>query len=315
MHPAHPFRHFWLIVLLVMGAAACGGPRQQTAPAAPALTRAAKTLEAADAWYRKGCYAKALGYYRRAYPELVSGDHVDQMAICLNNMGNAYLRMSKPDSALIFFDEALDMAARAAGNRLVHAIWVNKATALIRLGDDKAAQGALAEAEKLGFADGPEAARRWTADALLHLRRGETALARARLSEASNAVSAQDAAITAVIEFTLGHMAEDEGALEAGYAHYRNALAADRRQEFYRGMADDLKAMGDIRRKQSRPGEAAVYYKRSISLYALVDAADEASALKPALDEAAAAAGQTIDATLFFVDDWLDNPAFKGPCE
>ena len=31
--------------------------------------------------------------------------------------------------------------------------------------------------------------------------------------------------------------------------------------------------------------------------------------------QAAAAAGQTIDATLFFVDDWLDNPAFKGPCE
>ncbi len=307
----HPARHLLFISLLVFGAAACTGSRQQAAPENPHLGNGLKTLQKADAWYRKGCYTKALALYRLAYPDLVAGDSPDKMAVCLNNMGNVFLRSGKPESAVVFFDEAIELSQGTADGLILRTAWVNKATALMQGEQYDAAAAALTNARNAG----PDSADLLAADALLHLRRGDTETARSLLADALDRVEDQDGATVAVIQSTLGHVARNGGDLEGGFKRFRQALAADRRQSYYRGMADDLKAMGDIRSSQERHAEAAGHYKRSIALYALINATAEVEALRGPLSTSAAAAGLAVDGTLFFVDDWLENPSFKGPCE
>ncbi|MFH1983863.1 MAG: tetratricopeptide repeat protein [Pseudomonadota bacterium] len=315
MNTAHPIRRSLTIILLIMSAVACGGSRQLATPAAPHLSAGVKELQKADAWYRKGCYPKALHHYRRAYPELVAGDHLQEMAVCLNNMGNTYLRTGKADSALVFFNEALDIDLGSANTASMRATLVNKTTALTHLGRYDAADAALSEARAAGPPAGPDAAPLLAADAVLQMRRGNPDAARALLAQAMTSVGDNDTATAALIHYSLGHLARSDGDLDAGMAHFEKALAADHLQGYYRGMADDLKAMGDIRATQDRLREAAGFYKRSISLYALIDAAPEADALRGPLAQAASASGQTTDVTLHFVNDWLGNKAFNGPCE
>ena len=311
MKPPHPFRHLLVISVLVFSAVACAGSRQQAAPENPHRGDGLRTLQKADAWYRKGCYTKAMALYRLAYPDLVAGDSLNEMAICLNNMGNVYLRSGKPESAVVFFDEAIQISQETADSLNLRAAWVNKATALMQGEQYDAAAAALGNARNAG----PETASLLAADARLHMRRGDTETARALLADALNRVDDEDAATTAVIQSALGHLARTDGDLEGGFTHFQTALNADRRQSYYRGMADDLKAMGDIRTSQERHREAAGHYKRSISLYALINAAPAVAALREPLAASAAAAGLAIDGTLYFVDDWLENPAFIGPCE
>lgn len=315
MNRAHPIRLSLILILLIMGAIACGSSRQLATPAAPRLAAGVKELQKADAWYRKGCYPKALHHYRRAYPELVAGDHLNEMAICLNNLGNTYLRTGKADSALAFFDEALDIDRITANTASMRSALVNKATALTHLGRYEAAGTALSEARAIGPPAAPDGAPLLAADAMLQMRLGNPDGARALLTQAMRLLEDTDAATTAVIHYSLGHLASDAGALDDAVAHFEKALIADRDQEYYHGMADDLKAMGDIRAAQGRHREAAGYYKRSIALYALIDAAPEADALRGPLAKTAAASGQTTDVTLHFVDDWLTKAAFNGPCE
>ena len=313
MNTSYVIRCSLISILLVMGTAACSGSRRLGVQDAPRLAAGTAALQKADEWYRKGCYPKALVHYRRAYPELVAGDHLQEMAICLNNIGNVYLRSGKPESALVFFNEALQIPVAATGTR--RQALINKATALIGLKRYDDAGAAITDARTIGSQAGADIAPLLATDALLQIHRGDNDAVRALLAQALTAVGSQDTATKAVIQYTLGHLYRSSGALDTGFTHFEKALEADRRQEYYRGMADDLKAMGDIRAAQRRHRESAGFYKRSIALYALIDAAAEAEALKADLSQMAAASGQTIDATLYFVDDWLGNPSFNGPCE
>lgn len=313
MKTARPIHCRTLVIIAVaVIATACAGGRQ-TAPAPPHLTAGIRALQKGDAWYQKGCYPKAIHQYRKAYPELVAGDHLREMGICLNNMGNAYLRNGNPESALAFFDEALDVYRTTGDAAGARAAQTNKSFALMALERYDAAQAALDQARPAD--SGADTASRLAAEAVLRLRRGETAAARMFLDQALDLPDAQDTATTAVIQFTKGKIAHAGGDLGPAATHYENALRADRRQQYYRGMAEDLKALGDIRAAQGRHADAAVLYKRSISLYALIDDADGVAALRPPLAQSAAAAGQTTDVTLHFVEDWLGNKSFDGPCE
>ena len=304
----------FLTVLLPMVGAGCGGGQRQEAPRPEAHTDGEKALRKGNQWFQKGCYSEALRHYHDAYARMVAADHLPAMALCLNNIGNVYLHTDRAQDALAFYVEAEGMY-RLQNDRAgqIRALG-NQAAALLALERESDADDAVARAEALAADARASSPQVMTLRATLLTRQNEFGTAETLLSDALAAAGAQDDRTRSTIYHAMGRLALARGDLEAAITSFESALAADRSQSYYRGMAEDLRAMADIRRRQDRPADAVPLYKRSLTLFALIGASSEAAAVREALMETADSTGQAVDITLHFTDTWLANPGLDSPC-
>jgi tetratricopeptide (TPR) repeat protein len=153
-----------------------------------------------------------------------------------------------------------------------------------------------------------------TLRAALLTRQNEFGAAEALLANALAAADTGDDRTRSTIYHAMGRLALARGDQDAALAGFEKALAADRAQAYYRGMAEDLRAMADIHRRQGRLTAAVPLYKRSLTLFALIGATPDAEAVRESLVETSRQTGQPVDIPLHFADTWQADPAFSGPC-
>ncbi len=72
------------------------------------------------------------------------------------------------------------------------------------------------------------------------------------------------------VNFALGDLMLETQRYEKAVAFFRSALTVDRLSGFYKGIADDLAAIGSVYLFQKNDELAMNFYKRSVKIYALI---------------------------------------------
>ena len=138
--------------------------------------------------------------------------------------------------------------------------------------------------------------------------------AEAILRQALNSTDASKPAEIATINFAYGNLMLELQQYDTAIRYFQTALDADRSLGFYKGMADDLAAIGTAHLRSGDKGRAANFFKRSIQIYALIENKSKVAQTLKAFEEAAQAAHMDTRVTKHFVNKWSKGKAFQGPC-
>jgi tetratricopeptide (TPR) repeat protein len=102
---------------------------------------------------------------------------------------------------------------------------------------------------------------------------------------------------------------------EKAIAFFKSALTADRLSGFYKGVADDLAAIGSVYLLQKNDELALNFYKRSVKIYALIGDQKKVHSIMEKLEKISENTGLSIIVTKHFVIRWLEGEAFESPCK
>lgn len=303
-----------LLCLFIPLVFACGGAKK-TVKAPAHLTSGAKGIHKGIAWYQKGCNRRALEYFLNAHELFSATDQQKGVAMSLNSIGSVYRNMADTANALLFFEAAFEIYSNLNEvQRMVHVL-SNKAAAYIDDDRLKAAEAEIVQAEALSKSNalsiGPILLRN---RAVLSMKRRDFAKAETLLSEAQAAANQLNPAQTAPIDFAFGKLMLKTDRFDQALAYFESAFKADQFLGYYTGMADDLAAMGDTYFKMEANAKAADHYQRSLKIYALIQNNSKVSAYAKAFKEAAKKSGMDTRLTERFVEEWLEGPGIKGPC-
>jgi len=301
------------ILISILFLFACGGgSSKQIKPRH--LTSGMVQIKKGNIWYQKGCYKRALEQFLRAHELFSASDQLNGVAMSMNNIGNVYRIIGDVEDAVQFFDESYNIYANIRDNEgAVHAL-SNKAAALIDIGRLEQANNVLNKADSTaqayGIAYNPLLSNR----GILLTRKKEYERAEEVLTRAlANTVPSHHSEF-AVINTALGNLMLETERFERAIDFYKKALSADRFIAFYKGMADDLTAIGSAYFVQKNYESAANYLQRSIKIYALIENENKVHELIKQLDKVEEKTGLNISITKEFVKRWLAGEA-DGPCE
>lgn len=304
-----------LIFLLIFpGLIACGGNAVKTGP--PHLTAGQEQIAKGMPYYQKGCYKKALEYFLRAHEIFTSYDQREGIAMSLNNLGAAYRGMEEPESALMLFQEAYKVYSGIGNPAGARQALCNQAAALIDLGDLAGAEKALDEASKIRV----EIAGKLfipliSNQGILLTKKKEFAKAEEILKNALAASDPENLSDIAVVNSALGHLMLEKGENRQAIDYFEKALDADRKAGFHKGIADDLRYIGEAYEKLREDRKAVENWQESVKIYALLGMEDEVDELMDRLRVAADRASVNIELTEFFVNHWLEGRMTEGLCD
>ena len=298
------YRHLLILSLtaaLCLACAAAPAPRRIRNDARLSL----RHLNKGASYYNKGCYAKALAHLREAHERFTAADDLPGTAESLNSIANTYYRLGDFQKALVLYDEAI-MLFRQLGQTSgqVRAL-ANKAAVLIADGQPDMASTALDQAEKAAGGRPILLALRMKTRAMLLLARNMPGEAQTVLMGALSAAANTDLSVRADIQYTLGHLMLTTENPETALSHLEAALEIDRGNGAYFSVAMDLAALGTGCDQLSRYDDAAGYYRRSIKIFALLQAPHKVRWVLPRFISSADKAGVDIGATIQWTEDWL----------
>jgi len=303
-----------IFLLIIPGLIACGGSAVMTGP--PHLTAGQEQIAKGMPYYQKGCYKKALEYFLRAHEIFTSYDQREGIAMSLNNLGAAYRGIDEPESALILFQEAYRIYSGIGNSVGARQALCNQAAAFIDLGDLSGAEQALDEASKITVGiEGKTFIPLISNKGILLTKKKEYAKAEEVLKNALAASDLENYSDTAVVNSALGHLMLDKGENRQAIGYFERALDADRKAGFHKGIADDLRYVGEAYEKLHEDRQAVENWQESIKIYALLGLEDEVDELVEQLRAAAGRASVNIELTEFFVNHWLEGRMTEGLCD
>jgi tetratricopeptide (TPR) repeat protein len=264
--------------------------------------------------YQKGCYGQALTYFYRAHERFAASDQVLGVAMSLNNLGNVYRHMGDFDKAIGFFDEAYALYDNLKDMPRARQVLSNKAAALIGSTRLAEAEKTLQHVATLGKPDEKPFIPLWHNQSVLLIKQKKMTEAEALLQKALKHTSASRGAKYAAASYVLGTLLIAKNNSAEAILHLNEALAIDRKAGFYKGIADDLAALGDAYAKKSDHGIATEYYKRSIKIYALIDNSYRLNSVAINLKKNAAKAKLDLSVTNHFIKAWSKGRALTDPC-
>lgn len=294
--------------------AGCGGGPQKGQRQPEHLVAGMKEIQKGIAWYQKGCYQRSLGYFLRAHEQFTASDQLPGVAMSLNNIGNVYRNMGDVPNAILFFEESFDTYWDLKDiSRAVQAL-SNKAAALIDNNQVAPAGAVLSLAEDISRRNNIRFQPLLHNRAILLIKQKKFQAAEAILRQALNSTDASKPAEIATINFAYGNLMLELQQYDTAIRYFQTALDADRSLGFYKGMADDLAAIGTAHLRSGDKGRAANFFKRSIQIYALIENKSKVAQTLKAFEEAAQAAHMDTRVTKHFVNKWSKGKAFQGPC-
>ncbi len=300
------------LVLLAVGLAiGCGGPKVKDKP--PHLSGGMQEIQQGIAAYQQGCYHRSLDHFFRAHEHFTASDQLNGVAMSMNNIGNVYRFIGDPDSAGLFFDEAIGIYLVLEDETGALQALSNKAALLIDLDKLEAAQDTLRQAESL-MGDKKATAGLLNNKAVLLMKQTTFDQAEEILKRGLGLVSPNDLPEYATLNFSLGRLMLTTNRIDLALAYFNTALQTDRQQGFHKGIADDLAALGSVYLAQARYDMAAAHLQRSIKIYALLEDKPKVDETLQQLENAAAKADLDIRVTQLFVERWIEGKALESPC-
>ncbi len=305
---------FVIFLLIFPAMTACGGGAVRTGP--QHLTAGQEQIAKGMPYYQKGCYKRSLEYFLKAHEIFTSYNQREGVAMSLNNMGAAYRGIDEPESALILFQEAYRIYSGMANSEGTRQVLCNKAAALIDMGDLSGAEKVLAEASKINVGGGGGTfVPLMSNQGILLAKKKEYVKAEEILKNALSASNPENLSDIAVVNAALGHLMLDKGDNRQAIDFFERALDADRKAGFYKGIADDLRYIGEAYERLHEDRKAVESWQESIKIYALLGLEDEVDELVEQLSAAADRASVNIELTEFFVNHWLEGRMTEGLCD
>jgi tetratricopeptide (TPR) repeat protein len=262
--------------------------------------------------YAKGCYARALEHFSEAHERYSIADDLEGSANSLDSIANTYYHLDDIDSALLVYDDALELYSFLDDRAGMARVLINKATALIDARRLDEASGLLDEADNK--AKGDMKALRIKTRALLALARDDTATARTLLKKALNAEDGDEPPVVSSIYYTQGYLELNADNPQKALQPLQTALKIDREANAYAGIAKDLQLLGQCHLQLGQDRRAVTNFKRSAKIHALLNNPHKVQAVVAQLEQAANAANVDIKATLHWINRWLAGEVASNLC-
>lgn len=265
--------------------------------------------------YNKGCYKSSLEYFFRAHELFTASDQLSGIAVSLNNIGNVYRAMGDADSAALFFDESFAIYTDIYDYQGAVQVLSNKAAALIDSGRLAKATNVLSTAEEMAQKNKLSFSPLLNTRGVLLIKKREYQPAEKILKKALADTDPQNFSEFATVNFTLGNLMLETQRYQQAVNFFNAALEKDRSSGFYKGIADDLAAIGSAYFLQKKNELAASFFKRSIKVYALIGDPEKVHSILEQLEKVAAKTGFDITVTKHFVNRWLEGKALENLCK
>jgi tetratricopeptide (TPR) repeat protein len=302
----HLFRPLILMITAAVCLACASTPAPESSTKDKEIHQSIRSLNKGTIDYIKGCYPKALQHIQEAHERFSAADELQGTADSLNSMANVYYRMDDFASALAAYDEAIaifEQLGEATGQ--VRAL-ANKSATLISAGRLEDAAGVLNQADKAAGDAHILTGLRLKTRAMLRMAQNDTRGAEDLLIQAMHAVGQSHREdLLADIHYTLARLMLTTHRAQEAVTHLDTALAIDHAAGAYFSIGQDLAALGSCHQQLAHYAEAANYYKRSLKIFALLQAHRKVQWVLPRLETCAAKAGLNLQATLHWADQWL----------
>lgn len=301
-----------LLVSVVLIACAGGNSAKKKPEHIPA---GMKAITKGTVRYDQGCYQHALDYFLKAHELFSASDQLSGVAMSLNNIGNVYRIMGDTKSAVLFFEESFKIYTDIGNHKGTVQVLSNKAAALIDGGRlEEAAQNldaaeALARKKRISYI--PLLNNR----GVLLTKTKDYAQAEKILKKALARTDPADLPAFATVNFALGKLMLESQRYENSIRFLEAALVADRSTGFYKGIADDLAAIGTAYLNLDNKGAGINYLKRSIKVYALIGSAKKVEEILHDLENISKTSDYDVSVTLHFVNHWLEGHALESLCK
>lgn len=301
-----------LLMILVILAASCGGKKEVVIP--EHLGAAAEQMAKGMPFYERGCYARALEHFYRAQELSTAVGDRRGMAMSANNIGVVYRAMGEASAAIPFFEDALRIYRGLGELDRVRRTLSNLAAAQVDMGDYAQAGKNIEEALKIEDRSNPFPPA-MTVKGILLARQGDVKGAEAMLKEALDAVSRRHTEGEAAANYAMGELLLGQARYREAVPYFERALAGDQKAGFYRGIADDLAALGRCNAGLRDDTGAVTSWEQSVRIYALLGMEEKVRTTMSLLEEAAKRSNLDIDLTRALADRWLKGEMTESLCE
>jgi tetratricopeptide (TPR) repeat protein len=301
-----------LVLFCLILAASCGGKKEVVVP--EHINAGAEQTAKGMPFYERGCYARALERFYRAHELYTAIGDSRGTAMSMNNIGVVYRAMGEAAAAIPFFEDALRIYRSLGDQENVRQTLSNLAAAQVDTGDYAAAGKNIDEALKIQIRRKPFAPA-MTVKGILLARQGDVKGAEAMLREALDGIDRRNPAGEAAANFAMGELLLGTARYKEAVPYFNRALESDRKAGFYRGIADDLNALGRCSAGLRDDAAAVSDWEQSVRIYALLGMEARVRATMGMLEEAAKRSKIDIALTRTLVDRWLQGDMTDSLCE
>jgi tetratricopeptide (TPR) repeat protein len=271
-------------------------------------------LNQGAAEYKKGCYLKALQHTQESHERFALIDDLPGSAASLNTLANIYYRLGDYRSALSVYDEAIAIFGQLDQKTGQTRALANKSAALIAAGRLKEASRALDRADEIAKGSHVLESLRLKTRALLRIARDDSQGAEELLVAALDVASQSERAFLADIHYTLGQLKLTIQQPQEAVSHLQIALKLDRATGAYFSIGLDLAALGSCFENLADYAGAVNYYKRSLKIFALLEAHPKVQWVRSRLESSAEKADLNPESILHWIEQWISGRNQTGLC-
>jgi tetratricopeptide (TPR) repeat protein len=301
-----------LVLFFVILAASCGGNKDVVVP--EHFSAGSVQTDKGMPFYERGCYERALDHFYRANELFTAIGDSRGMAMSANNIGVVYRAMDEAAAAIPFFEDALRMYRSLGDQEDVRQTLSNLAAAQVDTGDYGSAGKNIDEALKIQIRRKPFAPA-MTVKGILLAKQGDVKGAEAMFREALDHIDKRNPAGAAAANYAMGDLLLGTARYKEAVAYFERALESDRKAGFYKGIADDLTALGRCSAGLRDDGSAVNDWEQSVRIYALLGMEEKVRATMGMLEEAAKRSNRDIALTRALVDRWVKGDMTESLCE
>ncbi len=301
-----------LVMSFVILAASCGGKMEVVVPGH--ISAGGVQTDKGMPFYERGCYARALDYFYRANELYTAIGDSRGMAMSANNIGVVYRAMGEAPDAIPFFEDALRIYRSLGDQENVRQTLSNLAAAQVDTGDYAAAGKNIDEALMIQIRRKPFAPA-MTVKGILLAKQGDVKGAEAMFKKALDGINQSYPAGEAAANYAMGELLLGTARYKEAVPYFNKALESDRKAGFYRGIADDLTALGRCSAGLRDDASAVNDWEQGVRIYALLGMEEKVRTTMGMLEEAAKRSNRDISLTRALVDHWLKGDMTESICE
>jgi tetratricopeptide (TPR) repeat protein len=256
-------------------------------------------------FYHKGCFTKAVRHFQEAHERFAAADNIAGAADSLNSLANTYYRLNDLQSAVLVYDEAVELYALLDQTEGQVRALTNKSVALASAGNPMEARKVMDLADSMAKPDQMMVSLRLKARAILSLKDNDLDRSKQLLAKAIHAIAHRKDEQYASAQYTMGYVLLSGQEPQKALDYLNRALNADRNTGDYFGIGQDLEALGDCHAMMGQYTRATTQFKRSIKIFALLNNIQKVQQVSSKLMDSASKSGTDAQITLHWVAKWL----------